>query len=303
MPNRTMFWTLWGTAAVLVLIFLRVGVDLYTNSLWFLSLGYGSVYWTLIKAKSSAFMTFWAMFVLIAGVNVGMARIYGRRTRRTALGVIIIDTFPGLLWRLRHPWVGWGGVILALGALMGLVSVQMWPAWIRYDHPILFGAADPLFGQDVGYYVFSLPLINFLQGWLVAALLLSAFLTAVSYYLDRSLVRQDTRWEMQAQHAHRPPHPGHTFPQRWQCRIGCPLADEHRLGELSVVLAIKGCPICCRHIEMFRAQTQGDTELIQHRQWQDPGQQEAEPRVHDGCRASYQPQIGTDGENMAQREG
>ncbi len=187
---------LWGAAIALTLIFLRVGVDLYTDWLWFLSLGYGSVYWTLLKVKFSLFVSFWALFALIAGANVGVARFYGRRTRRASLGVIIIDAFPGFLWRLRHPWVGWGGVILVLGALMGLVSVQMWPAWVRYDHPMAFGAADPLFGQDVGYYVFSLPLVTFLQGWLVAALLFAAFLAAVSYYLDRSLVRQETQWEM-----------------------------------------------------------------------------------------------------------
>ena len=185
-----------GAIAVLALIFLGVGTGLYTDWLWFLSLGYGSVYWTLLKAKFYIFLAFWALFALIAGVNVGIARRYGLRTRQTALGSILIAIFPGLPWKPRHPWVGWGGVILALGALMGLVSVQMWPAWLRYDHPIPFGVADPLFGQDVGYYVFSLPLLNFMQGWLIAAALLSAFLALVSYYMDRSLVRQETRWEM-----------------------------------------------------------------------------------------------------------
>ncbi len=196
MPTRSLFWMLLGTLAVLALIFLRVGIDIYTDWLWFLSLGYGSVYWTLLKAKSAVFLTFWALFVLIAGANVGIARRYGRRTRRTSLGVVIIDAFPGLLWKLRHPWIAWAVVIFVLGALMGLVAVQMWLAWLRYGHPVPFGVADPLFGQDVGYYVFLLPLINFFQGWLVAAALISTALALVSYYIDRSLLRQDTGWEM-----------------------------------------------------------------------------------------------------------
>ncbi|MSS73211.1 MAG: UPF0182 family protein [Candidatus Latescibacteria bacterium] len=196
MPNRSVFWMFLGTVAVLVLIFLRVGIDIYTDWLWFLSLGYGSVYGTLLKAKSSIFLTFWVLFVLIAGANVGIARHFGRRTRRTSLGVVIIDAFPGILWRLKHPWAGWAAAILALGALMGLISVQMWLPWLRYGYPVAFGVADPLFGQDVGYYVFSLPLINFFQGWLVAAALISTAMALVSYYLDRSLVRQDVGWEM-----------------------------------------------------------------------------------------------------------
>ncbi len=82
MPTRSLFWMLLGTFAVLALIFLRVGVDIYTDWLWFLSLGYASVYWTCLKAKSAVFLTFWALFVLIAGANVGIARRYGRHLGR-----------------------------------------------------------------------------------------------------------------------------------------------------------------------------------------------------------------------------
>ena len=198
MSHRAVLGAFLGAIAVLVFIFLSVGAGFYTDLLWFLSLGYGSVYWTLVKAKSFIFLAFWALFALIACVNVCIARRYGRRTRKTAPEMLSLDTFPDLLRGRRHLWMGWGVVILALGALMGLVSVQMWPAWLRYGHPISFGVADPLFGQDVGYYVFSLPLLSFLQGWLVAAVLLSIFLTLASYYMDRSLVRQETRWEMES---------------------------------------------------------------------------------------------------------
>jgi len=196
MSKRAIWGLILGAVAVLVFIFLRVGVYLYTDWLWFLSLGYGSVYWTILQAKAYTFLAFWALFALIAGINVGVARHYGRRTRKAALWAVIVDSFPDLLRRFRHPWMGWGMAILPLGALMGLVAVQpIWLAWLRYDHPIPFGATDPLFGQDVGYYVFSLPLLNFLQGWLIAAALLSLFLALVSYYMDQSLVRQETRWE------------------------------------------------------------------------------------------------------------
>ncbi|MSS73923.1 MAG: UPF0182 family protein [Candidatus Latescibacteria bacterium] len=195
MPHRAILGTFLGAIAVLALIFLSVGAGIYTNWLWFLSLGYESVYWTLLKTKFYIFLTFWALFALIAGVNVGVARRYGRRTRNTAPRILSIETFPDLLQGRRHLWMGWGAVILVLGALMGLVSAQMWPAWLRYDHPIPFGVTDPLFGRDVGYYVFSLPLLNFLRGWLIAAALLSTFLALVSYYTDRALVRQETQWE------------------------------------------------------------------------------------------------------------
>ena len=95
-PKHTLLWMALGTAIVLGLALLRVGVDLYTNWLWFHSLGFASAYWTLLKAKSSLFLLFWMLFLLLAGLNLGIARHYGGRTRRTLLGVIVVDTFPFL---------------------------------------------------------------------------------------------------------------------------------------------------------------------------------------------------------------
>ena len=196
MSPKTIFWLILGTVVVLGLFILRFGVNIYTNWLWFNSIGYGSVYFTFLKAKSSLFLISWALFMLIAGGNLGIARYYGRITRQSSLGVIVTDSFPGLPWRLRHPWIGWAAVIVVLGALMGIVSTQMWPAWLRYQNPISFGVDDPLFGRDVGFYVFILPMINYLQGWLVFAAILSIGLSLLSYYTDRSITRGETQWEL-----------------------------------------------------------------------------------------------------------
>ena len=36
-----------------------------------------------------------------------------------------------------------------------------------------FGVADPIFGRDVGFYIFQLPIYEFFQGWLVTLLILT----------------------------------------------------------------------------------------------------------------------------------
>ena len=44
--------------------------------------------------------------------------------------------------------------------------------------------AEPIFGRDVGFYVFQLPVYEFFQGWLVTLLILTT-LGPVSYtHLD-----------------------------------------------------------------------------------------------------------------------
>jgi uncharacterized membrane protein (UPF0182 family) len=75
--------------------------------------------------------------------------------------------------------------ILAVGGfftiVLGLVAAHNWLTVLRFVHARPFGAADPLFGQDVALYVFTLPLLRFLEGWLMAALLLVAGATLAGY--------------------------------------------------------------------------------------------------------------------------
>jgi hypothetical protein len=47
----------------------------------------------------------------------------------------------------------------------------------------MFGNAEPLFDRDPAFYVFSLPWLKFMQGWLFSALVGVTFLTALAHYL------------------------------------------------------------------------------------------------------------------------
>ncbi|MCZ7666350.1 MAG: UPF0182 family protein [Chloroflexi bacterium] len=44
------------------------------------------------------------------------------------------------------------------------VSAQ-WETVLQFVYQTPFGTVDPLFNQDVSFYLFSLPLFEFLQGW------------------------------------------------------------------------------------------------------------------------------------------
>ena len=57
-----------------------------------------------------------------------------------------------LLQRLIRP------VTAVLSILMGLSASSEWQTLLLYRHAQPFGVADPLFQQDVAFYVFRLPL-------------------------------------------------------------------------------------------------------------------------------------------------
>ena len=47
-----------------------------------------------------------------------------------------------------------------------------------------FGVKDPQFHKDIGFYVFRLPFLQFVAGWMFAALLVVLIVTAVFHYLN-----------------------------------------------------------------------------------------------------------------------
>ena len=81
--------------------------------------------------------------------------------------------------------------LLALIAGAGVSSE--WNSWLLFTHSRDFGIDDPQFGTDIGFYVFRLPFLSFLTGWLFAALLIVLIVTTVAHYLNGGI-------RMSAQH-------------------------------------------------------------------------------------------------------
>ena len=60
-----------------------------------------------------------------------------------------------------------------------------WESWILFTNSVDFGSeTDPLFGKDIGFYVFELPFLSFAVGWLFAALVIILLITIVAHYLN-----------------------------------------------------------------------------------------------------------------------
>jgi uncharacterized protein len=106
-------------------------------------------------------------------------------------------------WALRRAG-GWLvlGIGLPLAAVMGLGTAATWETALRWRHAAPFGLADPIFGYDVAFHVFTLPLLDALQSWLFWALLLSLLAAAALYLL--ALYAVDPSFERAAALFHGP---------------------------------------------------------------------------------------------------
>src|SRR5262249_11501624 len=59
---------------------------------------------------------------------------------------------------------------------------------LQFFYATRFGRQDPLFGRDLGFYVFELPFWRLVHGWGTALVAGALILTAAVYVLQRSLV-------------------------------------------------------------------------------------------------------------------
>ena len=72
-------------------------------------------------------------------------------------------------------------IAAALVFILGNIGASQWPVLLRYLYEQPFGAVDPIFNREVGFYVFQLPFYDFVSGFLIAALVLAALVVVVVY--------------------------------------------------------------------------------------------------------------------------
>ena len=150
--------------------------DLYTNILWFDQLGFLSVLTSQIFAQSALFTAGAISFALITGVSLWLAYRFRPVYIRFPDESSPFEQYRRLLEQLRR--VVMVGVPLGLGVLAGLAVAPSWGIVLSYLNRTPFGETDPQFGLDISFYIFELPFLVGLVGFLSGAFLISLLLAA-----------------------------------------------------------------------------------------------------------------------------
>ncbi|MDO8674319.1 MAG: UPF0182 family protein, partial [Dehalococcoidia bacterium] len=166
----------WAGGILLVLFILwSVFAGIYTDWAWFDSLGFLSVYRSILLTQVYIFLAAAAGVSVVMIANVFLAKKLS--SRGELWFVPNQELVPGDKW-IALLLIG-GSIIL--GILLGASAAGNWEGILLYQNATLFGATDPLFGKDVSFFVFTLPFYRFLQSWLIAAVVLILAGTALTY--------------------------------------------------------------------------------------------------------------------------
>jgi uncharacterized membrane protein (UPF0182 family) len=78
-------------------------------------------------------------------------------------------------------------VAIVLGLFAASQAASQWESLLLFLNSVPFGLEDPLFGRDIGFYVFQLPALTVLYNWLSFSLGLTFLATAFTYLVYRGV--------------------------------------------------------------------------------------------------------------------
>ncbi len=81
-------------------------------------------------------------------------------------------------------------IALLLSLAIGLIASSRWIEILQYFHAVNFNTTDPLFNQNISFYVFVFPILEFLSFWLTVVFLYGLVSCALTYLLSGNSLSQ-----------------------------------------------------------------------------------------------------------------
>jgi uncharacterized membrane protein (UPF0182 family) len=157
---------------------------LVTDWWWFQEVGYEIVFLRTLTTRV-------LLFLIVGGLFGGLLFLNLRAAQRGLVpDPVLLQLAPSAprlnltagLRRMSLP------VSLGLGILAGLAAVPLWDTLLRAVHRTPFGATDPVFGRDIGFYVFTLPALSAAIALLFTLALLSFVAVVMVYWVRGDII-------------------------------------------------------------------------------------------------------------------
>lgn len=162
MKNKGLSKNIFRIIAIVVAVFVLIGFfsDWIVEWLWLDNLGFKDVFWTI---KTTQILLFIGAFIISLAFVLPNMRKLGKNFS-------IMNLSQGPLAQLnlhtvrpkfiRQVLMVVGGVI---SFIFSIAFYTQWNTFFRFSQSQVFGQVDPIFGNDIGFYIFRLPFIELVQ--------------------------------------------------------------------------------------------------------------------------------------------
>jgi len=159
---------------ILIILALSVLLGLYADWLWFDSLAYISVFKTILFSKIAlgigVFLLFFVFLLLNFMILKKRVDIVNKKIYLTIIAVFSL--------------------------FAGLVSTTYWFVVLKFLNFVNFGFVDPVFKNDIGFYIFALPFYKYALGIFLSLLIAMIVITTFAYLLKiktKKVPKQDIK--------------------------------------------------------------------------------------------------------------
>ena len=153
----------------------------YIDWLWFKSVGFTSVWSTVLTTKITLFVIVGLITSLFISTNIFIA--YRRRPLYVPMTIEAdnLERYRAQIEPIRR-WV-FLGIVAALVYFGGSSGAVFWSTWLQFRNATPFGVTDPQFGLDISFFAFKLPMYQALISWGISLVLISVVAAVGVHYL------------------------------------------------------------------------------------------------------------------------
>ena len=169
-------------AAIVLVVLLGVLSGWIQKGLWMQQLGYSSVFWTLLGVRLGLFGVAFVVALVYLWINLRVAAKNGATFRAaTVTSESTVAAQPSIQIPPAVLKLAMGTIAAFAALIFGLIFYAQWDTYLRFHYGGSFGLSDPLFGVDVGFYLFRLPFYELLQSSLTGLTFIALLAVLVFY--------------------------------------------------------------------------------------------------------------------------
>jgi uncharacterized membrane protein (UPF0182 family) len=170
-----------GAVAILLLFGLSdTGLAIVTW-LWMGELGYEEIYWRILSLQAGVFGPTLVIVFIYLWLNLRIGLNNCGISFQQGKGAELVRYHPKIEIPAAWPRIGLVLLPVLAALIFALVLYPFWDTCLRFFWGGDFGQADPIYGRDLGFYVFRLPFYQFLQNSFTGLTLGALLLLAIIY--------------------------------------------------------------------------------------------------------------------------
>jgi uncharacterized membrane protein (UPF0182 family) len=175
---------------VVLFVLLPSFATLYTDWLWFVEVGHEQVFLRILNSRLALGAAAFVMVFGVLYVNIRIAQRDLRMREFNVFGPQGVRTVAVDMRKLRSLFY-LGAAIVAI--FVALYASGRWDTWLMARNAVPFGKVDPVLGYDISFYLFQLPLLHFLHGFVFITLVLGALAAGLVYFAGLGIVLEPHR--------------------------------------------------------------------------------------------------------------